>query len=141
MLSQFDRVTIASTSVLAAAFPTLAIIDLAHQLLPDNTVLPGILAGPSFAPFLGHLNTWDGALGAVAGFLLFLPIWLRAQLPGPAGQIMGLGDRKFSAMPDAALGLQFRGGAVHTGVRIGGLAAVGRYWTGHSTFLPEETVY
>lgn len=118
-----DWLRIAATSVFAAAFLALAITDLEHQLLPDKIVLPGIAVAIAISPFLAHLNPWDGVLGAAAGFLIFLPVWLWAQLTGRAGRIMGFGDIKLAALMGAALGLQFMGVAMYVGVLLGGVAA------------------
>jgi leader peptidase (prepilin peptidase)/N-methyltransferase len=101
------------------------VIDLEHQLLPDKIVFPALAIGLVTSPFLGHLEPWDSALGAAVGFLVFLPIWLWALLTGREGRIMGFGDVKFTAMMGSALGLQFLGVALYTGVLLGGVVATG----------------
>lgn len=119
-----DWLRVAATAIFAAAFLALAVTDLEHQLLPDKIVLPGIAVAIAISPFLAHLNPWDGVLGAAAGFLIFMPVWLWAQLTGRAGRIMGFGDIKLAAMMGAALGLQFMGIAMYVGVLLGGAAAL-----------------
>lgn len=83
----------------------LAAIDLEHQILPDQLVLPLLWAGLLVNAFGVLTSPQDAILGAAAGFLLLTGLRLAYRaLRGIDG--MGQGDAKLIAAIGAWLGLQ-----------------------------------
>jgi leader peptidase (prepilin peptidase)/N-methyltransferase len=83
----------------------LTIIDLDHQILPDNIVLPGLWLGLTLNTVEIFTDLTSAVIGAVAGYLL---LWLFYQafrlITGKEG--MGYGDFKLFAAIGAWLGWQ-----------------------------------
>lgn len=89
----------------------LTVIDLDHQLLPDDITLPllwlGLLfntIGPAFGSGFG-MTAQDAVIGAAAGYLIFWVVyWAFRLLTGKEG--MGYGDFKLLAALGAWMGWQ-----------------------------------
>lgn len=83
------------------------VIDIDHQLLPDNITLPLLWLGLLLA-VIGHgsgVSTTDAVIGAASGYLaLWTVYWIFKQLTGRTG--MGHGDFKLLAAIGAWLGWQ-----------------------------------
>jgi leader peptidase (prepilin peptidase)/N-methyltransferase len=78
-------------------------IDLQHQLLPDNIVLPMLWLGLLLNLFSLFVPLTDAVIGAIAGYLsLWLLTYGYKFFTGKVG--MGHGDFKFLAMWGAWLG-------------------------------------
>lgn len=89
--------------IFCSSLVVITIIDLDHQIIPDEISLPGIVVGFIFACFL----PWNGWLNSLLGILLgggslFLVAWGYEKLTGKEG--MGGGDIKLLAMMGAFLG-------------------------------------
>jgi leader peptidase (prepilin peptidase)/N-methyltransferase len=86
------------------AMIVLLVIDLQHQILPNEITVPGIVAGLAFS--LASPPGWrDAAIGAAAGGgVLWLVAWGYERLRGVEG--LGFGDVKMLAMIGAFLGWQ-----------------------------------
>ncbi|MCF6262296.1 MAG: A24 family peptidase [Xanthomonadales bacterium] len=83
----------------------LAGIDIDHQLLPDEIVLPLLWIGLLHSLTVGGVSPADAILGAVAGYLILWSIFqLFKLLTGKEG--MGYGDFKLLAALGAWLGWQ-----------------------------------
>ncbi|MCL6416085.1 A24 family peptidase [Aestuariirhabdus sp. Z084] len=95
----------ALASLLLWALVSLTMIDIDHQLLPDNITLPLLWLG-LFANSFGLFTSLnDAVLGAIAGYLsLWSVFWLFKILTGKEG--MGYGDFKLLAALGAWLGWQ-----------------------------------
>jgi leader peptidase (prepilin peptidase) / N-methyltransferase len=99
-------------SALAALFFTwslisAAVIDMDHQLLPDNITLPLLWLGLllSVTPYGTGISVSDAVIGAAAGYLSLWAIYqVFKQLTGREG--MGFGDFKLLAAVGAWLGWQ-----------------------------------
>lgn len=84
----------------------LTVIDIDHQLLPDQLTLPLIWLGLLFNSITGSIPLQDAVWGAVAGYLsLWSVFWVFKLLTGKEG--MGYGDFKLLAALGAWLGWQF----------------------------------
>jgi leader peptidase (prepilin peptidase)/N-methyltransferase len=84
----------------------LAFIDIDHQILPDDIVLPTLWAGLTLSLFPVFADPQSAIIGAVAGYLtLWLVFHLFKLLTGKEG--MGYGDFKLLAVFGAWLGWQF----------------------------------
>jgi leader peptidase (prepilin peptidase)/N-methyltransferase len=84
----------------------LTVIDIDHQLLPDQLTLPLIWLGLLFNSITGSIPLQDAVWGAVAGYLsLWSGFWVFKLLTGKEG--MGYGDFKLFAALGAWLGWQF----------------------------------
>ena len=80
-------------------------IDIDHQLLPDQLTLPLLWLGLLFHSITGLLPLSDVVWGAIAGYLsLWSVFWLFKLLTGKEG--MGYGDFKLLAALGAWLGWQ-----------------------------------
>lgn len=91
--------------VLTAWLLGLAVIDIDHQLLPDNMTLPLVWIGLIASCFGIFTNPVDSILGAVFGYgILWLVFHLFRALTGKEG--MGYGDFKLLAALGAWLGWQ-----------------------------------
>jgi leader peptidase (prepilin peptidase)/N-methyltransferase len=83
----------------------LTMIDIDHQLLPDDITLPLIWLGLLFNLGNTYVSLQDAVIGAMAGYLLLWSIyWLFKLLTGKEG--MGYGDFKLLAALGAWLGWQ-----------------------------------
>jgi len=88
--------------IFACAMLVLFVIDLQHQILPNEITLPGIVAGLAASVFLEPGFT-DAIIGAVAGAgVLWLIAWTYERLRHQEG--LGFGDVKMLAMIGAFLG-------------------------------------
>ena len=86
----------------ACAMVVLFVIDLEHQILPNEITLPGIVIGFVLSFFLPP-GWWSSLLGLLIGGLVpFLIAEVYARLRGREG--MGMGDFKMLAMVGAFLG-------------------------------------
>lgn len=84
---------------------TLTMIDIDHQLLPDDITLPLLWLGLAFSLFGATVSLQDAVLGAMLGYLsLWSVYWLFKLLTGKEG--MGYGDFKLLAALGAWLGWQ-----------------------------------
>jgi leader peptidase (prepilin peptidase) / N-methyltransferase len=89
-------------AVFGAAMIVLLVIDLQHQILPNEITLSGIVVGLA-ASFLAEPGPRDALIGAVAGGgVLWLVAWGYERLRHQEG--MGFGDVKMLAMIGAFLG-------------------------------------
>jgi leader peptidase (prepilin peptidase) / N-methyltransferase len=87
------------------ALITLTLIDLDHQLLPDDITLPLLWLGLLFNLWGNYVPITDAVIGAMAGYLaLWSVYWLFKLLTGKEG--MGYGDFKLLAALGAWLGWQ-----------------------------------
>ena len=86
--------------VLGWTLLTLAAIDFRDGILPDVLTLPLVAAGLAATQFLTPWQFLDSAIGAAAGFTIFVLIrWLYRRLRGREG--LGLGDAKLLAAAGA----------------------------------------
>ena len=84
---------------------TLTMIDVDHQLLPDDITLPLLWLGLLFNLSGGFVSLQDAVIGAMAGYLVLWSVyWLFKLLTGKEG--MGYGDFKLLAALGAWLGWQ-----------------------------------
>lgn len=87
------------------ALLSLTMIDIDHQLLPDNITLPLLWLGLGFNLLGTYAPLFDAVVGAMAGYLsLWSVYWLFKLLTGKDG--MGFGDFKLLAAIGAWLGWQ-----------------------------------
>lgn len=87
------------------ALITLTLIDVDHQLLPDDITLPLLWLGLLFNLGGTYVSLQDAVIGAMAGYLLLWTVyWLFKLLTGKEG--MGFGDFKLLAALGAWLGWQ-----------------------------------
>ena len=99
-----------SPALLGAIFLTwaliaLTMIDVDHQLLPDDITLPLLWLGLLFNLGGTYVSLQDAVIGAMAGYLILWSIyWLFKLLTGKEG--MGYGDFKLLAALGAWLGWQ-----------------------------------
>jgi len=99
-----------SPALLGAALLTwslivLTVIDIDHQLLPDDITLPLMWLGLLFNLTATYVSLSDAVIGAMAGYLILWSIfWVFKLLTGKEG--MGYGDFKLLAALGAWLGWQ-----------------------------------
>ena len=87
------------------ALIALTLIDVDHQLLPDDITLPLLWLGLLFNLGGTYVSLQDAVIGAMAGYLLLWSVyWLFRLLTGKEG--MGFGDFKLLAALGAWLGWQ-----------------------------------
>lgn len=87
------------------ALIALTLIDVDHQLLPDDITLPLLWLGLAFNLGGTYVSLQDAVIGAMAGYLLLWSVyWLFKLLTGKEG--MGFGDFKLLAALGAWLGWQ-----------------------------------
>ena len=83
-----------------------SMIDIDHQILPDQLTLPMVWAGLLFNLYGVYTDLVSAVIGAMAGYLsLWSVYWLFKLLTGKEG--MGYGDFKLLAVFGAWLGWQF----------------------------------
>jgi prepilin signal peptidase PulO-like enzyme (type II secretory pathway) len=112
-----------SISLLLASAATLllvliATIDLEHRLVLNSLSLPGTAAVLAVSFLWPHLGLESAALGAAAGFLVFLVL----QLLGRGA--LGAGDTKLALLIGAVAGMPGVFNALFFGVILGGLGAL-----------------
>lgn len=91
--------------LLTWALVALTVIDLDHQLLPDDITLPLLWLGLLFNLGSTYVGIEDAVIGAIAGYLsLWSVYWAFKLLTGKEG--MGYGDFKLLAALGAWLGWQ-----------------------------------
>ena len=91
--------------ILTWALIALTMIDVDHQLLPDDITLPLLWLGLLFNLGDTYVSLQDAVIGAIAGYLILWSIyWLFKLLTGKEG--MGYGDFKLLAALGAWLGWQ-----------------------------------
>jgi leader peptidase (prepilin peptidase)/N-methyltransferase len=91
--------------LLTWALIALTMIDVDHQLLPDDITLPLLWLGLLFNLGGTYVSLQDAVIGAIAGYLILWSIyWLFKLLTGKEG--MGYGDFKLLAALGAWLGWQ-----------------------------------
>ena len=91
--------------LLTWALISLTVIDLDHQLLPDNITLPFLWLGLFLSLSMVFVDSQDSIIGALAGYLILWSIFhLFKLITGKEG--MGYGDFKLLAMLGAWLGWQ-----------------------------------
>jgi leader peptidase (prepilin peptidase)/N-methyltransferase len=99
-----------SWQLLAALFLTWAlliasVIDIDHQILPDDIVLPFLWLGLSCNLFDLYTTITDSVIGAIAGYLILWTVfWIFKLITGKEG--MGYGDFKLLALLGAWMGWQ-----------------------------------
>ena len=107
--------------VFGCAMIVLFVIDLQHQILPNEITLPGIVVGLA-ASLCAPPGIRDAAIGAVAGGgVLWLVAWGYERLRHVEG--MGLGDVKMLAMIGAFLGWKLMLLTLVTASLVGSLCA------------------
>jgi leader peptidase (prepilin peptidase)/N-methyltransferase len=91
--------------ILTWALITLTMIDVDHQLLPDDITLPLMWLGLLFNLMGTYVSLSDAVIGAMAGYLTLWSIyWIFKILTGKEG--MGYGDFKLLAALGAWMGWQ-----------------------------------
>lgn len=93
------------TSIFSGLLVAIAFIDLATMRIPNVLTYPGIPVAVALSLLMQHPHLWDGALGAVAGYLLIRLIadgW--ELMTGRQG--MGYGDAKLLALIAGLMGWQ-----------------------------------
>ncbi|MBQ0797297.1 A24 family peptidase [Zhongshania sp.] len=84
----------------------LTVIDIDHQLLPDQITLPLLWLGLLYNSIFGHIPITDALWGAMAGYMILWSVfWLFKIVTGKEG--MGYGDFKLLAALGAWLGWQY----------------------------------
>jgi leader peptidase (prepilin peptidase) / N-methyltransferase len=92
-------------ALLTWALIVLTVIDIDHQLLPDDITLPLMWLGLLFNLTATYATLSDAVIGAMAGYLILWSIyWIFKLLTGKEG--MGYGDFKLLAALGAWLGWQ-----------------------------------
>lgn len=92
-----------SYAVFASLLVVISVIDLYHQIIPDELSLPGIPMGFVFALITGDITWWESLLGAFFGGGIFFAVAFGYEkLTKREG--LGGGDIKLLAMMGAWLG-------------------------------------
>lgn len=92
--------------VLSYALIAMSMIDIDHQILPDNLTLPFLWLGLVVNLDATFTDIHSAVIGAVAGYLVLWSVfWLFKLLTGKEG--MGYGDFKLLALFGAWLGWQY----------------------------------
>lgn len=82
-----------------------SVIDLKHQIIPDEISLPGIILGFLFSFWMNQITWWESLLGILLGGGCFLLIaWGYEKIAKREG--LGGGDIKLLAMIGAWLGVK-----------------------------------
>jgi len=104
-LAQYSLIHVLAALLLTWFLIALTMIDIDHQLLPDNITLPLLWLGLMFNSFGLFTDLHSAVLGAIGGYLiLWLVFWTFKLLTGKEG--MGYGDFKLLAALGAWLGWQ-----------------------------------
>jgi leader peptidase (prepilin peptidase)/N-methyltransferase len=99
---------------------TLSIIDLDHQLLPDDLTLPGMWLGLAFSLTGAFTDPATALIGAMAGYLALWSVYQAFRvLTGKEG--MGYGDFKLLALLGAWLGWTYLPGVILIGSLVGAM--------------------
>lgn len=102
---------------------TLSMIDIDHQLLPDDLVLPLMWAGLLFNLITGFVALSDAVIGAIAGYMsLWTVYWAFKLLTKKEG--MGYGDFKLLAALGAWLGWQSLLGIIMISAVLGSVIGI-----------------
>jgi leader peptidase (prepilin peptidase) / N-methyltransferase len=84
----------------------LTVIDIDHQLLPDQVTLPLLWLGLLYNSIFAHIAITDALWGAIAGYMILWSVfWFFKIVTGKEG--MGYGDFKLLAALGAWLGWQY----------------------------------
>lgn len=95
----------AAAMLLGWALIALTVIDLEHQLLPDDITMPFLWLGIILNMFGVFTDLYSSIIGAVAGYLILWSVYMLFKLvTGKEG--MGFGDFKLLAMLGAWMGWQ-----------------------------------
>lgn len=101
----------------------LSVIDLDHQLLPDNLTLPGLWAGLSLSLWDIFSTPSDAIIGALAGYLSLWSLYHAFRLlTGKEG--MGYGDFKLLALLGGWLGWQMLPGIILISSIVGAMVGL-----------------
>ena len=91
--------------LLCSSLLVVSVIDLKHQIIPDEISLPGIIIGFLLSFWMGKISWTDSLLGILVGGGIFLLIaWGYEKLAKREG--LGGGDIKLLAMIGSWLGVQ-----------------------------------
>ncbi|NBX67921.1 MAG: prepilin peptidase [Proteobacteria bacterium] len=91
--------------ILCSGLLVISVIDLHHQIIPDEISLPGIVIGFLVSLWVGKISWWQSLLGILIGGGIFLAIaWGYEKISKKEG--LGGGDIKLLAMLGAWLGVQ-----------------------------------
>lgn len=102
----------------------ISVIDLHHQIIPDELSLSGMLVGFLFVWWTQTLSWWESALGIFLGAGMFFAVaWLYEKFTGREG--LGGGDVKLLGMIGAWLGYQCLLPVVVIASALGSLVGVG----------------
>ncbi len=94
-----------SSLVFCSSLLVISVIDLHHQIIPDEISLPGILVGFLFSLWVGNISWIESLLGILLGGGSFLLIaWGYEKISKREG--LGGGDIKLLGMIGAWLGVQ-----------------------------------
>jgi len=106
LASHYDAsLALLGAMLLTWALISLTMIDIDHQLLPDDITLPLMWLGLTFSALGVTVSLHDAVLGAMLGYLsLWSVYWIFKLLTGKEG--MGYGDFKLLAAMGAWLGWQ-----------------------------------
>lgn len=101
----------------------LSVIDLDHQLLPDNLTLPGLWAGLSLSLWHIFSTPSDAIIGALVGYLSLWSLYHAFRLlTGKEG--MGYGDFKLLALLGGWLGWQMLPGIILISSVVGAMVGL-----------------
>jgi leader peptidase (prepilin peptidase)/N-methyltransferase len=102
----------------------LTVIDIDHQLLPDDITLPLLWLGLLFNLGGSYVSLPDAVIGAMAGYLVLWGVyWLFKLITGKEG--MGYGDFKLLAALGAWLGWQALPMVILLSSLVGALCGIG----------------
>lgn len=94
-----------ANGILCSALLVISVIDLHHQIIPDEISLPGIVVGFFASLWMGKILWWQSLLGILFGGGSFLAVaWGYEKISKKEG--LGGGDIKLLAMIGAWLGVQ-----------------------------------
>jgi len=122
--------------LLTWALITLSIIDIDHQILPDNITLPFLWIGLSLSLFGVFTDSHSAIIGALIGYLSLWSIFhLFKLLTGKEG--MGYGDFKLLALLGAWLGWQHLLTIILLSSMVGAIIGIGMIvFRGHNRSIP-----
>jgi len=126
----------ATALLLTWALITLSIIDIDHQILPDNITLPFMWLGLTLSLFNINTDAHSAIIGALIGYLSLWSIFqLFRLLTGKEG--MGYGDFKLLALFGAWLGWQHLLTIVLLSSLVGAMIGIGMIvLRGHDRSIP-----